>query len=61
MITAIPISFSIDRKTTNAIKGTALVLMFIHHFFTFPDWLIDGIDYWWLGSFAEYFNAPTKL
>lgn len=61
MITAIPNSFSIDRKTTNAIKGTALVLMFIHHFFTFPDWLIDGIDYWWLGSFAEYFNAPTKL
>lgn len=31
----------IDRNTTNAIKGIALILMFIHHFFTFPDLWID--------------------
>ena len=28
-----------DRGITALLKGTALVLMFFHHFFTFPAWI----------------------
>ena len=34
-----------DRHITTAMKGVALLLMFVHHFFTFPEWYIDGIGY----------------
>ena len=27
----------LDREITKMIKGIALVMMFVHHFFTFPD------------------------
>lgn len=50
-----------DRPTTGAIKGIALIFMFIHHFFTYPDWYIDGISYPALAGFAEVFNNPSKI
>ena len=50
-----------DRDTTTAIKGIALILMFVHHFFTFPDFLIPGIVYPGLESFANDFVEPTKM
>ena len=50
-----------DRPTTGAIKGIALILMFVHHFFTYPKWYISGISYPALEGFAEVFNNPTKL
>lgn len=50
-----------DRDTTGAIKGIALILMFVHHFFTFPSWLISGIEYPELSSFADAYCLPTQL
>lgn len=50
-----------DRQTTDAVKGFALILMFIHHFFTFPEWYIpalSGLAHPW---FAAHFTAPTRL
>lgn len=49
------------RDISGAIKGIALMLMFVHHFFTFPEWIICGIDYAWIRTFADQFAAPTKL
>lgn len=51
----------IKRKETNIIKGIALVCMFIHHFFTFPDWYINGIEYPELMELANYFREPFKI
>lgn len=50
-----------DRDTTSAIKGIALIFMFIHHFFTFPGFFIEGIHYPWIQGFADLFVAPMKL
>lgn len=50
-----------DKQTTSIIKGVALVMMFTHHFFTFPDWWLNGIDYPFLRSVASYFRAPLRL
>lgn len=50
-----------DKKTTDAIKGVALIIMFIHHFFAFPEWLVDGGRYLELSTFAKYFCQPTKI
>ena len=51
----------IEKKDTNIIKGVALIFMFIHHFFTFPDRLIEGISYNGLDLFAELFHDPFKI
>ena len=57
----IPKNF-IDRDYTNIIKGIALILMFVHHFFTFPDtFLINNLNVPDLKDFAEVFNEPTKI
>lgn len=53
--------YFIDRETTNIIKGVALIFMFIHHLFTFPDWYVDGVSYPHLQDFAYSFCAPFKL
>ena len=50
-----------DRDTTSAIKGIALIFMFIHHFFTFPEFLIEGIQYPWIQNFADSFVEPMKM
>ena len=50
-----------DQDTTAIIKGIALVMMFVHHFFTFPTWWIDGIAYPFLEDIAPYFCQPLKL
>lgn len=52
----------ISRKATNFLKGIALIMMFIHHFFTFPHWIIGEVSYGpKIHLFAEYFNEPLKL
>ena len=43
------------------IKGIAIILMLIHHLFTYPDWYIDGISYKYSGVFSEYFCWNTKI
>lgn len=50
-----------DRNTTAIIKGIALLMMFVHHFFTFPGWWLSGISYPTIERFAPSLNEPLKL
>lgn len=50
-----------DRQTSSVIKGVALIMMFVHHFFTFPGWWGDGISYPLIEKYAPYFCEPFKL
>lgn len=43
-----------DKNITNVIKGIALVFMFIHHMFTFPDAYVEGISYPTLEPYARW-------
>lgn len=51
----------IKKEETNIVKGIALICMFIHHFFTFPEWYVDGISYPGLIEWASYFRNPFKI
>jgi len=50
-----------DKHTTNIIKGIALIFMFIHHMFTFPDAYIDGISYPALEPYAKWLCTPFNM
>lgn len=50
-----------NREVTNAVKGIALIFMFIHHFFTFPNAYVEGISYPSLRPFAAFFRQPFKM
>ena len=50
-----------DKSTTGIIKGIALIMMFIHHFFTFPERWVDGISYPLLETLAPYLCDPFKM
>ena len=50
-----------DRDTTAAIKGIALIFMFIHHFYNFPDFYIEGISFPWVESFTNLTYALLKM
>lgn len=52
--------FKISKEQSAVIKGVAILLMLIHHGFTFPQWITDGV-YQPNPIFAAYFNAPTRL
>jgi uncharacterized membrane protein len=51
----------LKRDISSAIKGIALICMFLHHFFTFPDWYVEGISYPYLLGIVQYFYAPLKM
>jgi len=51
----------LSRENSNAIKGVALISMFVHHFFTIPEWYVEGVSYPYLGAFAQYLYAPLKM
>lgn len=51
----------LDKKMALAIKGIALILMFVHHFFTWPSWYVEGISYPQLRDFALYMEKPTRI
>ncbi|MGN0160362.1 MAG: acyltransferase family protein [Lachnospiraceae bacterium] len=36
---------SFTLRMSNIIKGVAIIFMLIHHFFSFPEWYVDGLDY----------------
>ena len=38
-------SFELTLNETKVIKGVALLLMLIHHFFSFPDWINSGNEF----------------
>jgi len=46
------------RETTGVIKGVCVVMMFVHHFFTLPEWYVEGVAYPQLHGFAELMNLP---
>lgn len=48
----------ISLTESNILKGVALIFMYIHHMFTFPEWYIDGISYPSLKSLAQIFCNP---
>lgn len=50
-----------DRSTTGALKGIALILMFVHHLFCFPEFLIGSISYSRIQEFADLFCMPTEI
>jgi hypothetical protein len=50
-----------DRTMTLYIKGIALLCMLVHHFFTFPERYIPGIEYPYLQLFARIFQSPTRI
>ncbi len=50
----------IEKTDTNYIKGIALILMFIHHFFTFPQWR-EGVITYSLDPVFSYLNSSFKL
>ena len=51
----------IQRSYTNVIKGVALILMFAHHFFTFPDRIVDASDFVIAPWVAQYLHDPLKI
>lgn len=50
-----------DRRITSAIKGVCIVMMFGHHFFTFPEWYVQGVSYPALAGFAQVFRLPLSI
>lgn len=48
-----------SREISGALKGIALIMMFVHHFFTFPDWIVCGVEYPWIQNFTNWFCAAT--
>jgi len=51
----------IARDETNIIKGVAIVLMFIHHFFTFPSFWIDSVVEIYPDNHFGIFNSSFKI
>lgn len=46
--------FYYDKRTADIIKGIALIMMFIHHFLTYPEWHSEIIEYpFWDGIFSR--------
>lgn len=43
------------------LKGIAIILMFVHHFFAFPGWWANGIYYTSIAEHADYLRAVTKI
>ena len=49
----------IKKETSDIIKGFAILLMFVHHFITFPSFIIE--DYRSKYEMFSVLNSPTKL
>ena len=49
------------RETTDALKGAAVVMMFAHHFFTFPEWFVCEGAYPASQGFAELMRLPLAM
>lgn len=50
-----------DKRTTLAIKGIALILMFAHHFFAYPEWYVEGVAYPQLSGHLRFFRYSLKI
>lgn len=47
--------------TSLIVKGCMLVLMFVHHFFTFPSWILDSVHHANYDFLAALLCSPTKI
>lgn len=50
-----------DRDISASLKGGALLLMFVHHFFLFPQWYIPEVSYPEILPLVRFFQNPTKI
>ena len=50
-----------SKYETSFVKGIALIMMFFHHFFTFPERWIEGINYLIMSVLSPYLCQPSKL
>ena len=51
----------LSKNMTAILKGIAIILMFMHHFFTFPGYYPDTYNPSWSAAVQDLLNAPTKL
>lgn len=50
-----------DAHTSLILKGCMLILMFAHHFFTFPSWILDSVHHVNYNFLASLLCSPTKI
>ncbi len=50
-----------DTAVTNVLKGVAILIMFFHHFLTFPDWWPEGVDYPIMRQIADALWSPMQI
>lgn len=50
-----------DKKVTSVIKGIAIVLMFVHHFFTFPHYWNEGVYYPFWNQWSTILCKPFQI
>lgn len=51
----------LDHGETQAVKGVALIFMFVHHFFTFPEFYVAGIAYPGFAPYIRFFRVPLRI
>lgn len=51
----------LSKEEVQVLKGFAIIFMFIHHFFTFPEWHAEYIDYPYINDKVQYFREPFKI
>lgn len=49
-----------NHEMTRVLKGVALLCMFMHHFFTFPEWR-EGYKLALIDPYSELLKAPLKI
>ena len=52
--------FQMDRAFSKQLKGIAITLMIVHHFFGYPTWYISGIAYPGLEGIADTICVTSK-
>lgn len=52
--------YKISKNQSDIMKGIAILMMLVHHGFTFPHWIVETVYEPDL-IFAAYFNSPTRL
>lgn len=50
-----------DKSTTNVIKGVALIMMLVHHLFTFPEYWVEDVNYPLLRELSGLFQNQLKI
>ena len=50
-----------DKETFNILKGSAVILLFVHHFFTFPEFYLPEYLYPGLYFYEKYFQFSTNM